>query len=110
MAGDNQHDTISVHELKSLMDKNESPLILDVRQPAEYEICNIGGVLIPLGELSGRVNELDTDKDIVVMCHSGSRSFVAMRYLQRLGFKNVRNLSGGIDEWAVRIDPKMRRY
>jgi rhodanese-related sulfurtransferase len=84
--------------------------VLDVREPHEYQICNIGGHLIPLGDLPRRVNELDTSKEIIAHCRSGKRSGDAVQFLRSAGFDKVRNLTGGILAWADRIDPKMPKY
>lgn len=84
--------------------------ILDVREPHEYEIVNMGGYLVPLGDLPNRVHELDSSRQIAVHCHHGGRSQRAVEFLRELGFKKVKNLVGGIDEWAVKIDPSLPRY
>ncbi|MCX6120130.1 MAG: molybdopterin-synthase adenylyltransferase MoeB [Ignavibacteriales bacterium] len=101
---------ISVEELKGRIDRGDDLYILDVREPNEYEIANLGGHLIPLSELPDRVSELDPYKEIVVHCKSGGRSARAVRFLQNAGFKKVKNLAGGIDAWAQRIDPRIHRY
>lgn len=101
---------ISVEELKSRLDRGERPFLLDVREPREYAICNLGGVLIPQGELPGRLGELDPSKEIIVYCRTGRRSAAAVALLKRAGFKNPRNLAGGVAAWAGRIDPSMPRY
>ncbi len=101
---------ISVEDFNELRTKNGELVLIDVREPHEYEICNLGAKLIPLGELAQRVNELDTADEIVVHCHSGGRSMRATRLLRNMGFKKVRNLRGGIDEWAEKFDPDMPRY
>ncbi|MGH2567983.1 MAG: molybdopterin-synthase adenylyltransferase MoeB [Bacteroidota bacterium] len=101
---------IPVQELKRRLDRGEDVFILDVREPHEYEIVNMGGYLIPLGDLPNRVNELDSSREIVAHCHHGGRSARAVRFLQELGFRKVANLAGGIDEWAVQIDPSLPRY
>jgi adenylyltransferase/sulfurtransferase len=102
---------ITVEELKARMDQGDRPFLLDVREEAEYEIVRLeGGVLIPLGELIARRNELDADREIVVYCHHGDRSGKATAYLRHQGFPYARNLRGGLQEWAVRIDPSMPRY
>jgi adenylyltransferase/sulfurtransferase len=101
---------VSVRELKERMDRGEDILLLDVREPHEYDIVNLGGVLMSLGELPARVNELDLSREIVVICHHGGRSARAVSYLLELGFKRVANLSGGIDRWAVEIDTTLPRY
>ena len=84
--------------------------ILDVREPNEYEIANLGGHLIPLGELPGRISELNPYKEIIVHCKSGGRSAKAVRFLMKSGFTNVKNLAGGIDAWSQQIDPLVPRY
>ncbi|MEK6566073.1 MAG: rhodanese-like domain-containing protein [Bacteroidota bacterium] len=101
---------ISVEELKQKLDSGEKPFLLDVREPVEYQIANIGGLLIPLRQVPQRVNELDANQEIIVYCHSGSRSGRAVSYLHDQGFKNVKNLVGGIEAWSRRIDPKVPRY
>jgi molybdopterin/thiamine biosynthesis adenylyltransferase/rhodanese-related sulfurtransferase len=101
---------IQVEELKRRLDAKEDVFVLDVREPHEYQICNIGGHLIPLGDLPRRVNELDSSREIVAHCRSGVRSAKAVDFLQQAGFKKVHNLAGGILAWADRIDPKMPKY
>ncbi len=101
---------ISVSELKERLDNGEDIFILDVRQPDEYRYCNIGGFLVPLGELPRRIGDLDPNREIIVVCHSGVRSARAAQYLQRFGFSQARNLVGGIDRWAEEVDPTMPRY
>jgi len=100
---------IQVEELKRL-DAGEDVFVLDVREPHEYQICNIGGHLIPLGDLPKRVHELDSSREIVAHCRSGTRSAKAVNFLRQAGFRKVRNLSGGILAWADRVDPKMPKY
>ena len=98
-------------ELKQKMDAGDKNLfVLDVREPNEYQICNLGGHLIPLNDLPKRVGELDSSKEIVVHCKMGGRSAKAVDYLKQQGFTNVHNLVGGINAWADRIDPKMPKY
>ena len=101
---------MQVEELKQRLDRGDDLFVLDVREPHEYQICNIGGHLIPLGELPNRVNELDTSKEIVAHCRSGVRSAKAVNFLRQAGFKKVHNLAGGILAWADRIDPTMPKY
>jgi molybdopterin/thiamine biosynthesis adenylyltransferase/rhodanese-related sulfurtransferase len=101
---------IQVEELKRRLDAKEDLFVLDVREPHEYQICNIGGHLIPLGDLPRRVNELDSSREIVAHCRSGVRSAKAVDFLQQVGFKKVHNLAGGILAWADRVDPKMPKY
>ncbi|MGH9529927.1 MAG: ThiF family adenylyltransferase, partial [Terriglobales bacterium] len=101
---------MQVEELKRRLDAGEDIYVLDVREPHEYQICNIGGHLIPLGDLPNRVNELDTSREIVAHCRSGARSAKAVDFLRQSGFRKVHNLTGGILAWADRIDPKMPKY
>ncbi|PYX88738.1 MAG: molybdenum cofactor biosynthesis protein MoeB, partial [Acidobacteria bacterium] len=101
---------MQVEELKRRLDAGEKLFVLDVREPHEYQICNIGGYLIPLGDLPKRVNELDSSREIVAHCRSGARSAKAVSFLQQSGFKKVHNLAGGILAWADRVDPKMPKY
>src|SRR5205814_6056525 len=101
---------MQVEELKERLDRGDDLFILDVREPHEYQICNLGGHLIPLGDLPNRVNELDTSKEIVAHCRSGVRSAKAVNFLRQAGFKKVHNLAGGILAWADRVDPTMPKY
>jgi adenylyltransferase/sulfurtransferase len=101
---------IQAEELKQRLDAGENLLLLDVREEYEYEISNIGGQLIPLAELSGRVGELDASREIIALCKMGSRSAKAVQLLRNAGFPNVRNLTGGIYAWSDRVDPKVRKY
>jgi adenylyltransferase/sulfurtransferase len=106
-----QQPEITVDELKARMDAGETPLILDVRNPEEYQICRIAGSrLIPLPELPQRVHELDSARETVVHCKSGLRSAKAIEFLQTMGFRKLKNLKGGILAWAERIDPSLPRY
>jgi adenylyltransferase/sulfurtransferase len=103
--------TITVDELKARWDRGDRPFLLDVRERVEHQIVRLeGGVLIPLGELVARQQELDPDREIVVYCHHGNRSGKATAYLRHNGFPHARNLRGGIEEWAVKIDPSLPRY
>jgi len=101
---------IQVEELKRRLDAGEDLFVLDVREPHEYQICNIGGYLIPLNDLPKRVNELDSSREIVAHCKMGGRSAKAVQFLRQAGFTKVHNLKGGIMAWADRIDPKMPKY
>ncbi len=101
---------IAVTELKEKLDKGEDVFILDVREEGEYNFCNLGGYLVPLRHLPNCLNELDPEREIVVMCHSGARSARAVQFLRQAGFSRARNLAGGIDRWAKEIDPGMPRY
>src|SRR5208282_1343210 len=106
----NDVPAISVEELKKKLDAKADIFILDVREPHEYQICNLKGYLIPLGDLPKRVNELDSSREIVTHCKMGGRSAKAVNFLRRAGFTKVSNLTGGILAWADRIDPKMPKY
>ncbi len=101
---------ITVGDLKAKLDRGEDVFVLDVREPHEYRIVNLNGYLVPLNDLPKRVNELDSAKDIVVHCHHGIRSVRAVDFLRQVGFKKVKNLVGGIDQWSLKIDPKLPRY
>ncbi|MBZ5720575.1 MAG: molybdopterin-synthase adenylyltransferase MoeB [Acidobacteriia bacterium] len=101
---------IQVEELKRRLDAGDDLFVLDVREPHEYQICNLGGHLIPLGDLPKRIHELDSSREIVAHCRSGVRSAKAVTFLQQAGFKKVHNLAGGILAWADRVDTKMPKY
>lgn len=102
---------ISPHDLKARLDRNEAPLLLDVRQDWETQLCRLpNAVHIPIEELELRVEELNAQDEIVVYCHQGVRSAAVAEYLRSLGFRDVSNLAGGLDLWARTIDPSMRRY
>jgi molybdopterin/thiamine biosynthesis adenylyltransferase/rhodanese-related sulfurtransferase len=103
--------TVSVRELKQKLDAKENFQLLDVREPLEYELANIDGAkLIPLGELSERISELDRERLTIVHCHSGQRSAQAVRLLRDAGFANVFNLEGGIAKWSDEIDSDVPSY
>jgi molybdopterin/thiamine biosynthesis adenylyltransferase/rhodanese-related sulfurtransferase/molybdopterin converting factor small subunit len=109
--GNDYADEITVSELKKRLDAGEPLVLIDVREPQEWEINRIKGArLIPLGDLPSRVNELSTADEIVVYCKVGGRSAYAARFLRDLGFRKVKNLKGGIVEWVEKIDPTMMRY
>jgi len=102
---------MTVFELKERLDRGEAPFILDVRYHEEHEICNLEqATLIPLQELPMRFKELDSNLEIVVLCKVGRRSEEAAEMLRQKGFKNVKNLVGGIDAWGEFIDPDMPQY
>src|SRR5580704_5083199 len=101
---------IQVEDLKRRLDAKDDLFVLDVREPHEYQICNIGGYLIPLNDLPKRVSELDSSREIVVHCKLGGRSAKAVAFLQQAGFTKVHNLAGGITAWSERVDPKVPKY
>ncbi|MBD3669292.1 MAG: sulfurtransferase [Gammaproteobacteria bacterium] len=101
----------TVKQLHDYLQQEASPLLLDVREPWEYEICHLdGSTLIPMGSLHQRLDELDREQEIVVICHHGVRSLQVCYYLASAGFSNLINLSGGIDAWANELDPDMATY
>lgn len=88
-----------------------APALIDVREPWEFQHCRIEGAeLVPLGQLVGRLDELPRDRPLVIVCHHGNRSGVATDFLRRAGFDDVFNLAGGVERWAVDVDPAMPRY
>ena len=101
---------IQPEELKRRLDAGEDIFVLDVREPHEYQICNLNGHLIPLGDLPKRMNELDSSREIVAHCRSGVRSGKAVDFLRQAGFRKVKNLAGGILAWADKVDPRMPKY
>ncbi len=110
-ASSNGVPEISVKELKTKLDKKEKFVLIDVREPNEFQINRLpGSKLIPLGSVPERVHELDSADEIVVHCHFGGRSAKAVQFLQKAGFKKAKNLVGGIDAWSVEVDPSVPRY
>ena len=105
-------DQLTVEQLKQRLDKKESlPVILDVREPWELDVCSLSNTHnIPMGQIQGRINELNKDRDLVVMCHHGIRSQRVALFLQQQGFTDIYNLSGGINAWANQVDPHMAKY
>lgn len=102
---------IFVQELKAKLDTGEPVILLDVREPGEVAFVRISGSThIPMGEIPGRLHELDPDQEIVVYCHLGVRSMQVAQFLARHDFDNVANLAGGIEAWATEIEPDMPRY
>jgi adenylyltransferase/sulfurtransferase len=102
---------ITVRELKDRMDRGDAPLVIDVREPHEHAICRIpSAVLIPAAELSSRLSEFDPNREIAVHCRSGGRSSRAVALMREKGFKNARNLTGGVLAWVSEIDPTQPKY
>ena len=88
-----------------------SPQLLDVREPWEFQTCHIAGSqLLPMGEIPQRLAELDPNAEVVVICHHGGRSMQVAAFLEKQGFSRVSNLAGGVDGWARRVDPAMPVY
>jgi sulfur-carrier protein adenylyltransferase/sulfurtransferase len=101
---------ISVKELKRRRDAGQSVFLLDVREPYEYQIAQIGGTLIPQNDVPQRLNEIPRDREIVVHCRSGARSQKIAEFLRQSGYSQVVNLAGGILAWSDEIDPKVQKY
>lgn len=88
-----------------------SPLLLDVREPWEYQLCHIdGSSSVPMNTVPANVEQLDNDKPIVCICHHGMRSMQVALFLEQQGFSNVINLTGGVDAWAMQVDSNMPTY
>lgn len=91
--------------------RSASPVLLDVREPWEFDICHIdGSVNIPMGQLPQRLDELPPDEEIIVICHHGVRSRQVIRYLRQRSLDRLVNLDGGVDAWARSVDPDMPVY
>jgi len=102
---------ITVKDLKRLLDSGVHVTLIDVREPHEYDFCHISGSrLIPVHQIPSSVNEFNLNEEYVFYCHVGERSGWAVNFLRQLGFEKVRNLLGGVDAWAIQIDPTMPRY
>ena len=101
---------ISVKELKRRIDAGEDVYLLDVREPYEHKIAQIGGKLIPQNEVPQRLAEIDRDREVIVHCRSGVRSQRIAEFLKQAGYPRVVNLAGGILAWADEIDPKVQKY
>ena len=103
--------SITVQELKQLMDSNEEFQLIDVRETYENEICSLNGLLIPMNEIPGRVEELVKEKKVIVHCRSGKRSANVSDFLeQNYQLTNLYNLEGGILSWIEEIDPSLESY
>jgi rhodanese-related sulfurtransferase len=103
---------ITVAQLHTLLASPEKPLLLDVREPREYDTAHIdGSTLIPMNEIPGRAHqELDEESPILVLCHHGARSLSVAAWLRQQGFDKAQSVSGGIDAWSRQIDPQVPRY
>ena len=103
--------TITVKELKRMMDEQEEFQLIDVREQNEYDFCNIGGELIPMGQIVKNLDRISKEKKVVMQCRSGSRSGNVVAALQqRYGYTNLYNLEGGILAWSEEIDPNIPQY
>jgi len=106
-------EQITPVELKAWLDDGSrpQPLLLDVREPREFETCHIDGSrLMTMGTVPALIGDLPRDEDIVVICHHGGRSFQVAMFLQQQGFSRLFNLNGGVDAWALQVDKTMARY
>ena len=104
---------VTPRQVKAMRDQNEDFLLIDCRNPAEYEVAHIeGSELVPLREMANREDKLEewSDRKLVIHCHHGVRSLQMVAMLREQGFKNVWSMAGGIDLWAQDIEPGMRRY
>lgn len=103
---------IQPKDLKNMLDAGAAVVLLDVRQPEEHAFCSLpGSTLIPLGELMGRVQEVEPGEALVVVyCHHGIRSLSGAAILAQAGIANVASLAGGIDRWSLAVDPAVPRY
>ena len=99
------------HLHEYLIQTDSSPLLLDVREQWEFDYCAIeNSILIPMGQLPERLEELNMTKEIILICHHGIRSRQMGYYMEQTGFKNIVNLDGGVEQWAEDVDPTMKRY
>ena len=102
---------ITVIELKQMIDQNIDFQLVDIREEYEYEICNLGGELIPMGNMMSELEKISKDKTVVIHCRSGGRSEQMIQVLRlRFGYDNLFNLKGGILAWAEEIDQTMAKY
>ena len=99
---------ITVHELKQWLDEGKNFQLIDIREEYEYDACNLNGMLIPMGEIIDRIEEIAKDKPVVIHCRSGSRSAAIYQVLTtQYGFTNIFNLKGGIKAYSQEIDPTL---
>jgi rhodanese-related sulfurtransferase len=103
---------LSALELKAYLDSCENqPLLLDVRQPWEFDVCKIkNSILVPMSQIPAEIETLDLTRETVIICHHGIRSRSVGRYLEQAGFNNIINLSGGVAQWAKTVDSGMATY
>jgi len=102
---------ITPAELKARLDRGEKPVLVDVREPWEQEICRIEGArLVPMGALAASLNTLPDVEEVICYCHHGMRSLDAAAWLRFQGFEKAKSLAGGIERWSVEIDSTVPRY
>ena len=98
-------------ELKQRLDRGEKVLLVDVREPWEFDVCRIEGAkLIPMGQIPANLQSLDVDDDVICYCHHGMRSLDVVNWLRQQGISTAKSLAGGIDRWSLEIDPRVPRY
>jgi len=101
---------VTVVELKEMVDNGDEFQIIDVREPFEFEMVNIGAQLIPMGTIPDNIHEIATDKKVIIHCKSGARSANIVQFLKTKGLNNVYNLKGGIFAWIDQIDQTLPKY
>lgn len=104
---------IDVHQTQRALEQSPAPLLIDCREPSEYDLCRIdGAVLIPMGEIPARIDELtpQPNQSLIVYCHHGVRSLHVTRWLRANGLAQAQSMSGGIDAWSTDVDPQVPRY
>jgi rhodanese-related sulfurtransferase len=113
MPQENSMDNLEITptEAKRRLDGGEKLLLVDVREPWEFEICRIEGAkLIPMGSIPANLQALDTEEDVICYCHHGMRSFDVAVWLRAQGVESAKSLAGGIERWSTEIDPQVPRY
>ena len=102
---------VTVQELKTMKDQKEDFQLIDIREEYEFDICDLGGELIPMGDIVDHLDKINKTKKVVLHCRTGKRSASVLQMLeQQHGFTNLYNLKGGIMAWAEEIDPEMAKY
>lgn len=101
---------VTVQELKQMMDQHDDFQLIDVRETHEFDYCNLGGQLIPMGEVMNNLDKISKDKKVVIHCKSGGRSGTIVQLLSERGYDNLYNLKGGILAWADQIDSSVPKY
>lgn len=106
-----QHITATELAARLADNAQSKPVLLDVREPWEFETCHIAGaMLMPMQTVPARLQELDEDQELVCICHHGARSMQVAQFLERHGFSHVTNLTGGVHAWALQVDSSMPTY
>jgi rhodanese-related sulfurtransferase len=102
---------IAPREVKDRLDRGEKLLLVDVREPHEFALCQIeGAVLIPMGTIPANLQRLDVDEEVICLCHHGMRSLDVANWLRSKGVSGARSMAGGIDRWSTEVDPRVPRY